>query len=366
MIKVLFSTFLMISLISSKAGHERGNGGWIWNSNRLNFAWFRIPNHPISYCIQSDNSTLSVIEVKEAFESALNRWKAKLNPLLKKRSQFPLSMNFQFLDFCHEKVDLKVSLGVVDPVIEKELKGRHRYSMAFAKVTKESTHWDQGVIFFRTSKNPTIQGSYHIPQWRENKTFELLLTHELGHLFGIDHVAGTIMREDFALEIMSISKQWTDRPALKAKIKELSSIDQEKTILPFSSKETIELDDKAKILPPIEYLSKRKMPVTYKDKTLGLFFPQGKFLSSSVRNVTDFRSSERERFYTDPNCIVRSFDSNRKSHCLIPRLESFLWHGFFQSHDGSQKSAAMYLKNMGQKHHQLKIFNNGKWESIIP
>ena len=117
------------------------------------------------------------------------------------RTNFRIATHAQPLDTCDGTEDLTVFFGVDNPAIEQ---ARQKYNFPFAfsslndivDLNHAQTAWSKGFIWIAPPKS--INPSASIPLWGNfgGAPLEMVLLHEMGHVFGSEHIAGTIMDGD--------------------------------------------------------------------------------------------------------------------------------------------------------------------------
>jgi hypothetical protein len=180
------------------AGNEMGNGSdYLFPDDGA--AWFLGETKAVSYCIDvASGFPVTANEIDPLIQSAVAQWKqyavdkkAIRAPLL---SKDPGKIAFQFTrQNCAASTDLTFYFGVENERI-RTLKERYSRPIAFA--ARESydatTGWGKGFVWF--ALEAAVSTSPRIPIWQDKTaTLRPVLLHELGHIFGVPHIAGTIM-----------------------------------------------------------------------------------------------------------------------------------------------------------------------------
>ena len=114
-----------------------------------------------------------------------------------------LSTKFVLNSSCSGSDDLVFYFGITPPKFNKL--GVNQVAHAFREEFSTALRWGKGYIWFASDKsiliaepeNPLIHGKL-VPDWSIPQSFEGIVLHEIGHLFGNSHVDGTIMRENIA------------------------------------------------------------------------------------------------------------------------------------------------------------------------
>jgi hypothetical protein len=264
-----------------------------------------------------------------------------------------MSLAFDLVEKCNSKTDLKFYFGYQDTFVKNILKGRHSRSVSFAENTSLGASWNQGVIFVRSEndRSPNVR----VPYWSQSDALTTMVLHELGHIFGIDHLPGTVMREDIVNLIEKSSRSFDD-------LRKIMTINHEYTIEGNKSIHEVAIQDK-KI---IRFEGNGVINFSDNLNRIGTFTPQGDpsefnegsesivFSSRTINN----RNESSMSYVLNRKCVGRSYhDYNLR--CLFPRHERFTQNGIYQK--ASLSYPAIYKKNVDSKAHQLFVFDGQKW-----
>jgi hypothetical protein len=136
-----------------------------------------------------------------------------------------ISFSHHVLPVCSGNVDLTVVMGTSTlPQIQRVLEDLED-PLAFATwVDRKSTaSWRPGYIWISPPK--VLAGGQSL-DWNQPGIMQAAITHELGHVFGNPHIAGTIMDDNFVKRLWSVATDGSPEAASKY----LLSIDQEREL----------------------------------------------------------------------------------------------------------------------------------------
>lgn len=205
---MIFVLLLTALFSTAQAGGVNGGG-----SDHLppdfGAAWFLQgqPERIIRVCFEQDVTSFPLEQqvVKDKFSEAMLAWEQyitsrKINDVDVDEETDPtllhLVTKFRFQTNCLD-ADLTVFLGKTNPEID-QIRTQMFEPSAFAYRQKYDVEmgWGKGLIWI----SGVTDGRF---PWDKNDYLNLygILVHELGHVFGIEHIPGTIMKADFADEI---------------------------------------------------------------------------------------------------------------------------------------------------------------------
>lgn len=203
-----FSSILVVMLCSTDL-----YGGWESNGGDTNFdqdnIWFLTGHEVVEYCISRSSGNPIPFELaSEIIERSFARWKTfvflrslglplgdlrKDDYLFLDRLPRAPSRNFVSTGPCHQRGDkrLEFHLGTKTPLIEQELNRRDHTALAL--VVRDSfdhqRYENSGAIYIKPTDNQL--------------QFEMLVMHEIGHIFGIPHDQVYIMDAKISEKILS-------------------------------------------------------------------------------------------------------------------------------------------------------------------
>jgi len=212
--KLLLTSFLFASQLSYGGGWTSGGGELIRDAHN---PWFLSNTKEVSYCIQINEKEFGQNKefVRLRIQKAIQFWKTQLTELTYHSPFYQMGFNFH--------------LGTQN-FTEVSCEHSHDLAFQFANLTKEQTErmgdlsktvavtvrteYDKvnlrgkGFIYF--NKNNQFEG---MPWTRtEGSRLLLVMIHELGHLFGIQHDENVqFMKADYAETLLDPKQfQWTD------------------------------------------------------------------------------------------------------------------------------------------------------------
>jgi hypothetical protein len=179
-------------------GQDRGNGtDYIRQEDQS--AWFTGEGRVIHYCIEvSPGFGLSVEQIAPQVEKAFLAW----SDYVKEHGvNTEVTMQGEHMKECTGSVDLKFLFGTVTGEEQKFIgqAGNH-LGVAFRTSYDVREGWGQGFIWIAPQGSiPTSERSWEadpiFPNWNAPHTLSAILMHELGHVFGTEHIDQTIMSE---------------------------------------------------------------------------------------------------------------------------------------------------------------------------
>jgi hypothetical protein len=108
----------------------------------------------------------------------------------------PVATRFVLQPACDGREDLRLEAGTTSPASQAALQRLSR-PLAFALPTSSDYHagWTKGLIWLAAAGTliPADETYHGHPYWTHAPNLRIALLHELGHVFGTGHVAGTIM-----------------------------------------------------------------------------------------------------------------------------------------------------------------------------
>jgi len=240
------------------AGQSTGNGGDTLRPESGS-AWF-LGDAPVKYCVVSKGlPSLRPAVISDSFVRAYETWVRYVS--VKRPSQttpygFFFSKTLSALESCNGTEDLTIYYGEQNEEVRKYA-SQHTNPIAFAVRTSYDMNSGRGKGFIWIAPAGALVSSERFPDWERPGQLDGVLLHEVGHVFGCDHVEGTIMAADLIGSLRTQRDRYVDR---------LRSIDQERELF-FALDETFsytgEIDDEASYYnnqaKTFEYFMKRPL-----------------------------------------------------------------------------------------------------------
>lgn len=181
MTKLWLPLLLLVHLTASaRDGYHVGNGGD--DIQPIDgAAWFP-SGRTIRACIESEsNFEFSRTELQTLIEGSFQGW---IQYLKSKMYLPPIATRLEVAANCSE-ADLTFYFGI-DSRRLRQLRAKYFHPTAFAeRISHDQNGWSRGLVWVKTQDLP----------WTSDRLFGIL-THELGHILGCDHVPGTIMQAE--------------------------------------------------------------------------------------------------------------------------------------------------------------------------
>jgi hypothetical protein len=199
-----FLVFLMASLLMPRLSWSGGisSGGSDLADPLHGSAWFLDARRTIRYCIEiSPAFPVPEAEVASEIHFALSTWARYLDLRLPRTGapdtlRMSIARQATLTPRCAD-ADLRFLIGVEDSEVTHYKEGFND-PVAFAtRIAYEPlTGWGKGFIWVNGASRLEHEGLDL--DWKRPGALRGILLHELGHVFGCDHVPGTIMQPDLA------------------------------------------------------------------------------------------------------------------------------------------------------------------------
>ncbi len=179
-------------------GSDVGSGGDNQAPDHL-AAWFIGKERVIKACVEtSTDFGVSSTVAHDTILTAFTQWKYYIEghgvwatePVAKQ-----LSTSVDLKDGCDGSADISFFLGVENETV-RAAKGQFNNPTAFI----QRTSFDPAVAlekgFVWVSRHGGVKSGF--PDWKQDGRLLTILEHELGHVYGNDHVPGTVMAENIS------------------------------------------------------------------------------------------------------------------------------------------------------------------------
>jgi hypothetical protein len=185
-------------------GNEQGNGSDYIHVGEGG-AWFIGAQNTIKYCIAlSADFGVDRARAEQAVAGAFERWSAymtKKHVYTRVSEAGRLAVKTEYLHACNGSEDLKFYLGLQPP--HSAWQGQEAASVAKSVRTSYDLFKGWGKGFIWLTPPGTVVPDYSpetsdFPNWRLDENLDIILTHELGHVYGVEHVENTVMRYNIA------------------------------------------------------------------------------------------------------------------------------------------------------------------------
>ncbi len=196
---------LLAALFAASSLHAGGSEGHGADTERAN-AWYTGNEQPVYYCSEFSPAFLTMRSESEWNTLIEGTWVKWVNYMATKQVEGPLLPKWARFRKTLKKgengckgVDLKFSFGVCKTRTMPRYDTRRLVARALPPIPNTpGLIWfaDPGTGVFRFGK------ADHAIDWSQPGILENALLHEVGHIFGNDHVRGTVMDEDLIPQLM--------------------------------------------------------------------------------------------------------------------------------------------------------------------
>lgn len=321
-------TLMIFALMYSSAGYTVVGGGVSGGSlafdNYSQAAWFQ-EKQSVKYCITlSPTFPISKKEISNTIQFAVQSWKKEMNRVSPEINEI-VATEFVDQGECNGKEDINFLMGIVPKDLAVVESINYKYvSLASVQKMNSERSWKQGYVYVRESSKLDTSGgepivSLWVPDWTKENFLKAVLLHEIGHIFGMSHVPGTIMREDIS--------NWLEN----SNVDDQKEIEHEYTLVP----------EKA-LSKEMPLVKKSRYSYSFGESVIDLI-PEGKLErneGSLLFNVLNLSRAEP-----------------------VFRFEEFVRAGTITYENNVYP--VMFSKNNGGFAYHLKYFKGGKWQTII-
>ena len=196
---LLFSLLCSVSAFADGAGSSGGGADTFGPSTGS--AWFVGEGKRIRVCtaVSSEFGLPNGANEKEMIRKVFENWhryvderKVESDRVLELRLVF----NLEFLSSCDGSEDLTFYFGNVknNPAVAQKIETAKKLynnptAFAFRQSFDEKSGWGRGFVWVKES-DPALSSP---SLWQNPFRLQAILMHEIGHILGCDHVAGTVM-----------------------------------------------------------------------------------------------------------------------------------------------------------------------------
>lgn len=184
------------NLINSEA-QERGNGS-DYITSEGHAAWFSGQGKVFSYCVKTAPAFgMTEQDAKLVIDEAITMWRDYAR---ERAPDSQVVFTGRLESHCSQNTDLVFDLGSKQANTTKDVQ---HLGLAIRKNIDAKTKWSKGTIWI------AAQGSIELdeidstvtktfPDWSEKNALRAVVLHELGHVFGVEHIELTVMDEKLA------------------------------------------------------------------------------------------------------------------------------------------------------------------------
>jgi hypothetical protein len=235
---IIFGLSLLFALgVNAGGGWNGGGDGRPWEADSAWYLTVKEASTPISYCFdRAKNFRLSPTIISGIVERSFKRWfnyinERQVNSALSRERKNILTTSASELSHCNGSEDLRLAFGTSSDFIEHEKK-RYFDPLAFAlsgrptrkHIDQRGNWYGNGFIWVALNRH----GLNMSEEYFALET-EVLIMHELGHIFGNGYVAGTVMDQNIGrfLNNLRIGRffRWNDAKRDLQILKRLMEID---------------------------------------------------------------------------------------------------------------------------------------------
>ena len=201
-------------------GNEQGNGAdsYSWGDGS---AWFLDATRTVQYCIDiSTDFGVGKTAVKQAIVQSVQKWSKYISDKLPDDPNFPKYSNqWNLQSACDGKEDVVFYFGATaDLPTEYKDKLASKVAVSIRTAFDVAHSWSKGFVWVTPQGSlPADSLGQTYPNWIKSFNLNGILLHEMGHIYGNEHVGGTIMAKDISM--------WLSEPYDDVRQMYLSEID---------------------------------------------------------------------------------------------------------------------------------------------
>lgn len=300
----------------SFAGHEVGNGGD--NYYKQIGAWFGDPSQEVKYCVHSvEGFSQNKDQLLQIIDKAIDTWIKyhNSNPISGSMHQ-SISKNWTSLAECNGSENVRFFFGADSELIRKRKKSYSKpLSLSFLTKSDQNDKDDQGTVWITKPGSYPIKTDEKFPNWNQEFRLQAYLIHVMGHIWGVPHVDGTIMREEVHTLI--------SKPESVKLRKMLASIDHQKQVITnIDPSDKLPLKFHSGVSQPnsTEKLFGTRLPSSIELAVAKGLYDQGALIvrSDGVENHYPIDNFKHTTLKTDQVVFVGHKLPNRKTHGITP------------------------------------------------
>lgn len=197
-----------VMFLAATAFAGSGSHGGDLRDPEAEAAWFEQKDGVIHYCVDvAPDFELTASAALSDIAAAFTAWKNYIAftrvPSYYQIFAGELTKDAEPMMACDGSEDVAFHLGTMPTAVKAEIP-HYNDPIAFAHRTAfdSVTGWGKGFVWIGKPRTVTIGGGIAPVTgkiaWTTKNAFRVLVTHELGHVFGNEHIASTVMTEDIA------------------------------------------------------------------------------------------------------------------------------------------------------------------------
>lgn len=209
--KLMYGLFVAILFAPLTAIGGWTSAGGDLQTDRLN-PWWLENTVSVRYCIAVDNDTFTASpdDLDRSFRAAVDYWRGQFHGRVNKYNARIASQAFERVNCTAPQIDLEILAGPGALSAEQAgaLAPRLDTVVGVAVLTDYDRRLLRGHGFIYLAADAQL--TWH--PWGDKRRLQRLLTHELGHVFGVPHIRHTVMDETLPDQLMRIqsTQSWDE------------------------------------------------------------------------------------------------------------------------------------------------------------